>query len=507
MRMGWAIFILLEIFLGSFAEARARTREWPILAANKPTLCAITLNSKQEKETFQKYLPDFNFIELTSDDGAKDWMGEACQRGIRCDVLVISGHFAGTFFGRSGFRLSMEALEDYSCRRECDGILKHPKEVYLFGCNTLAGKAKDHRSIDEYVDVLVRDGFTPGQAQQTAAYRYSLLGGSFQDRMSRVFAGAQKVYGFSSVAPLGRDNQVFLENYLSRIGVGAYRRHLSSLTAAPNRALASAFRLTTFVERNGAPLTLREYAPQCILNRDGSTDETKMRWIHDVLQDPRKRFEHAPLINFYLQKRKREGPAWTAAEQIWLSRMAANTGAQKSFEGFLDKPVKGLLSSQVNIANLAYTLKWWSADRYRRELNRLLSDAFAQNLTRDSRDLICSLDVQMDVGIATLPPQPWSSDTIWALECMKPSDAQVQLALVDILLGEEGGSLRRAARRALMAMKPSDPRIQARLVTALEGNRRARSSAADVIEEMKIRDPQLIARVRAYDARLLEPRD
>src|ERR1700687_3524902 len=64
--------------------------------ADKKTVCSITVNSPDEKEAFRRILaPDkFQFVELV-ERGRPDWLESACRQGIRCDVLVISGHYDG----------------------------------------------------------------------------------------------------------------------------------------------------------------------------------------------------------------------------------------------------------------------------------------------------------------------------------------------------------------------------------------------------------------------------
>lgn len=72
----------------------------------KPTVCTVTLNSTDEREIFRKSLPNFNHIELAdvsdqvinkSNRGGR-WLENACNKGVKCDILVVSGHFAGTFW-------------------------------------------------------------------------------------------------------------------------------------------------------------------------------------------------------------------------------------------------------------------------------------------------------------------------------------------------------------------------------------------------------------------------
>src|SRR3954470_13141042 len=67
--------------------------------AEKKTVCTITVNSADEKNMFQQRLPrdKFQFVELV-ERGRPDWLASACNKHIQCDVLVISGHFAGTNF-------------------------------------------------------------------------------------------------------------------------------------------------------------------------------------------------------------------------------------------------------------------------------------------------------------------------------------------------------------------------------------------------------------------------
>ena len=176
----------------------------------KKTVCSMTLNSDQEinlfKNSFSK--DQWNFVELTDyknkDSSSADdttWFTNACKAKVSCDVLVISGHFGGTFFGASGLRLPMETLEKNTCNTDCSGIINNPKEVFLFGCNTLSSKAKDRRSPEEYFNVLLADGFTLQQAEQVVAYRYSLLGDSFATTCSAsclVNPSAKRTFKYSS---------------------------------------------------------------------------------------------------------------------------------------------------------------------------------------------------------------------------------------------------------------------------------------------------------------------
>ena len=81
-------------------------------SVKKPTVCTITINSSEEKEVFQSYLAeDFNLregvIETASGNirtaNPQEWFISACQAGVECDVLVVSGHFGGIFLAHQGY--------------------------------------------------------------------------------------------------------------------------------------------------------------------------------------------------------------------------------------------------------------------------------------------------------------------------------------------------------------------------------------------------------------------
>ena len=75
-----------------------------VAGAQKQTVCTVTVNSPDEREVFRRYLPEdrFDFVELVQ-HGRPDWLRASCERQVECDVLVVSGHFAGTEFYSSRF--------------------------------------------------------------------------------------------------------------------------------------------------------------------------------------------------------------------------------------------------------------------------------------------------------------------------------------------------------------------------------------------------------------------
>src|SRR5260370_24340047 len=101
--------------------------------ADKKTVCTITVNSPDEKEIFRRNLSrdDFQFVELV-ERGRPDWLKSACRTDVRCDVLLISGHFDGgteVYSGRLDARedLPIDEMERASCSDSCPGLFSQLK--------------------------------------------------------------------------------------------------------------------------------------------------------------------------------------------------------------------------------------------------------------------------------------------------------------------------------------------------------------------------------------------
>ena len=88
--------VLFAVLLAMAAAAQAQ----------KQTVCTITVNSPDEREVFRRHLPEdrYDFVELV-ERGRADWLQSSCRKGVTCDVLLVSGHFAGTEFYSSRFNV------------------------------------------------------------------------------------------------------------------------------------------------------------------------------------------------------------------------------------------------------------------------------------------------------------------------------------------------------------------------------------------------------------------
>src|ERR1700694_2199095 len=190
----------------------------PIVHADKTPVRSIPLNSPDEKEAFRRSLPPdkFQFVELV-ERGRSDWLESACRQGIRCDVLVISGHYDG---GNEFFSDQLEAreflpvaeMERVSCSDSCPGLFSQLKEVYLFGCNTLNPEALRSASA-EIGRSLVRSGHSSADADRLSRALSARNGESSRDRMRLIFKDVPVIYGFSSKAPVGPTAASMLDRY------------------------------------------------------------------------------------------------------------------------------------------------------------------------------------------------------------------------------------------------------------------------------------------------------
>ena len=464
------IFLFIASFL-IFAKS-APAKPWPSNAPNqKPTVCTITINSSDEREVFQSYLEDdFNFVELTEfgaqNEGTldstsygyftsnkNDWLAEACKQGVECDVLVISGHFGGSFFGSSNKHLALEELQRRSCQKACDGILKKPKEVFLFGCNTMAGKSPDHRTPEEYARVLMEDGFSRRLAEEVSAFRYSPIGQQTKQRMRQVFPHS-RIYGFHSQAPLGKRLTPRLKSYFESIS--DYKFHLKRFpTEEENRSWSSAMKGQWIRSMNGDGELEN---PVCVLEENEPIYK-KLYWIDDVLSDEQRTLSYLPVIDVYLRELQERFGGWDALpdeEMSLLERIQFNYEAKERVDELLEKAIGGIVSAQVKILNFGQRVGWYNKRAYAKKLKNLIGEIFKENLDREQADLICSLGVELDLVLEDLPEEAWNSHTISAIGCVRPQDVRISLSLTEALKDTDQ-FVRQQVAWALAEIMPDNP--------------------------------------------------
>ncbi len=171
-------------------------------------ICSFAFNSTDERDALYQELKPLGatlteFVPKDSKDPR--WFEEQCQSVKKCDITVFSGYFGGVFFGEgSSITLSMAELINSKLSNSCPNVLSSSKTVMLMGCNTMASKKKDHRTIHEYLSVLLNDGFPLDLAEKVTATRYMNYGESNEEIMSSIFSDAKVVLGFESTGPLGK---------------------------------------------------------------------------------------------------------------------------------------------------------------------------------------------------------------------------------------------------------------------------------------------------------------
>lgn len=386
------IFVLLMGLLGFAGVASA-----------KATICTITINSPDEKNIFMSKLDrsQFQFVELTEmgshGKGSSDWFERACASGVQCDSLVISGHFGGQFFGASNLTLELNELEGASCQKKCTGILEKPKEVYLFGCNTLAGKTKDARTPQQYLRVLLEDGINPVEAERIVSSRYGPFGASFRDRMERVFENVPVIYGFHSIAPSGRNVRSALNNYMARIG--NYRSHLDRINdTAPN--VQNWFESMKAFNRDiGAGL--KSYNPAYAVKTNMCRLEDKNTLLSDRLAHAVDLLTRAPMLylpaaskfaNEALRDFKTHNQLDSDETNLVKAQLVGLSG-RMDLKEFFDKAMnsRGVPTSvKIDLIEAEHNFSWIDDREYRDRLGQVLTQ-LVSHPTTENADLFCSV--------------------------------------------------------------------------------------------------------------------
>jgi hypothetical protein len=375
---------------------------WPLVALADPkTVCTITVNSSDEKQTFERFLPrdDYRFVELV-ERGRPDWLASACRNRVKCDALIVSGHFdGGTEFytDRLDVResLPVHELERASCSESCPGLFSQLKEVYLFGCNTLNADAMRSASA-EITRSLVRSGHSAADAALLARVLGERYGESNRDRMRNIFKDVPVLYGFSSKAPLGHAARPLLERYFQtapagEIASGHVSPRLLSLFAPSSMTVAAG--ATTDDVHASFRRDVCEFAD------DRLSEPQRLAFVHDVLHrdaaEVRMFIDHLEQYSRTLGPELRQEPK-TAAK---LAEIVADRSARERFLDFVrdaDQP-----EIRVRMIAFAQDIGWLTPAEGRAEFVRMISDQINRNAVGSAEvDLVCARDRDPDLGLA-----------------------------------------------------------------------------------------------------------
>jgi hypothetical protein len=432
------IFCLILILFSQFAFA------------NKKNVCAMTINSNDEIELFKKYLPtsDWNFIELVPNNAGptnNNWFSQACEKKITCDILVISGHFGGAFFGSSKYNLTLQDLESKSCESSCAGILQKPKEVFLFGCNTLATKAKDQRTPDEYLQILLADGFSPAQASQIVSFRYSDYGESFKSKMTLAFAKTPNLYGFSSIGPSGRNIAPLLGSYL-RSSQNDYKNFdLIKTKPQKNVKLFSSLKNTSLAQATGSLLTMKSpnEKPYCYLKNQTLKNFDKLLFVKKLFQE-NKALSLLDHIQAFLHPLVKNSNELTAEEQNIISEISQNQNIKTDLMSLLQLKGDLYIPLKANVLQTLYDLQFINLQFATESLQKLLD--LNSEFSVQKKDLICSSQFNLNLPIWAVPELRWKElNFLTSLICLKSKDLAIQEKFKNIMLSNSDPILRATA--------------------------------------------------------------
>ena len=363
----------------------------------KRTVCTITVNSSNEKDMFKARLPasQYHFVELV-ERGRADWLESACRQGVKCDLLVISGHFDGDNNGNNVFYsdqlaasefLPVAEMERASCSESCPGLFSQLKEVYLFGCNTLNADTTGNAS-SEVARSLVRAGHSPGDARKVSQALQQIHAESSRDRMRRIFTNVPVIYGFSSVAPLGPQAASLLGRYLhpsalAEVGSG----HVSSrlLRAFASESMVSVSGL------NGSDRRAQHRSDVCQFIDDRLTAADKLVFIHGLLR------RDVAEVRIFLERIESLFAALTPADETdprFLEAheaIAHDTVARVAFMRFAEDA--DLPPIRARMIQLAAKLGWLSESEMHAELMHMTAELIERGAVGPSEvDLICGLN-------------------------------------------------------------------------------------------------------------------
>jgi len=440
----------------------------PVFCAELRTVCTITVNSSDEKETFQKRLPRdrYRFIELL-DKGSGDWMKSSCEMAIPCDVLVISGHFnAGDSFysdkTESTEQLNVDDLERASCSNSCPGLFSRLKEVYLFGCESL----------------------NPDASRYSSSHGESGL-----ERMRRIFASVPVIYGFSSSAPLGPNAATLLGRYFdgtTQVGTGQASPQLLRIFS-PNHMAA-----TRGVGESGDGAARRGQICQFFDER--LTPERKLALVYGMMRRDMGQasafFERIEHLLASVTDAQRQSPPYLRA----LAEISADDATRERFLA-AERATRGAPLRSRMIA-LADNLGWLSPEDRRTELAGLIGDVLANPAIGFADvELICSMpeasDLNLEVSRSRIAPRARRAASDAVLACM--GDAQARERTLAVLASADDRDVQ-VAQVFLRHRPVSDAREQramARQIALMPGTA-AQVRALDTLGRLHVTDREVV---------------
>ena len=467
--------------LAALGAARARAQE-------PQTVCTVTINSADERDVFRRYLPEsrYRFVELVQ-PGRPDWLAAACEAKVQCDVLMVSGHFAGTEFyssrPASNETLKVDDMQRAICSESCPGVFAQLKEVYLFGCDTL--KAEPVRSATpEIVRARLAAGAPAAEAERAARGLSARYAESSRELMRRLFPNVPVIYGFASLAPLGRHAGPMLERYFEGGGT------LEVGSAQPSARLLSLFGPSSMVATRGQADDEPDAAERrltCRAYDERRGEDERVDGMHAILAGPAEDLR----MSFDRLERFFAGRAGAAAA---MTRIADDRDAAARYLALTRATHDPAL--RLRMIALARALQWLDGASERDERLRLAHDVVRDaSMDYGEVELVCGLDADGSLGAARagpVLPQAQTAAQAAALACL--GDPAARQRAVEALAGPDERDVR--AAQAYLRHHPIEDTAQLRAL--------ARAVAAMTHEAAQVRALETLARHHVADAASLQ---
>ena len=418
-------------------------------ALAKYQVCSITINSSDEIKAFKKHLnsEDFNFVELVplsqkSRPNDIHWFKKACKQNYKCDLMVISGHFGGLFFGENhNYILPVNIMERQACSGACEGLLSNVKEVFLFGCNTLAGKTKDQRTPEELLQVYLDHDYSRDMAEIMVANRYLPFGLSFEEQMRLVFSGPSHIYGFTSLSPLGRYLKAPLANYFDIIKnqYGSYKAYLDQKTPLSNNPAFLSTIAGSSTETTGIKLEetlFPDFQKMCHLYKQSTTKKGGLKVIEELMDQGKASKAFYAIKSFIL-----ENQPFTGESQHTFSTIKENIGLKEEFTQLYRQISHNLPYVRIQFLNFLKGFGWVSDSLYKQDLKKhTLQIAIESN--SEAFDFVTALiyDEQVNTGSLNLTAKDFPATfykSVWSpliLETLNVKDYLAHRRLMNLCL-------------------------------------------------------------------------
>lgn len=422
--------------------------------AQPKVICSMTINSTNEIEAFKKRLNtnDYEHIELApkADLSKMDkieaikyrdggWFEQACSEQVDCDVLIISAHFGplGQFTGEAldSYSLTLHKMEEYACSAKCSGILNHPKEVYIFGCNSLANSQKA-QSFEDFQRALGL-GYDQESYQNTWQKIYGIDGNENLTRIQRVFSGVPVIYGFDSVAPAGAHIGPAIREFLTHIP--RYSENLNQLVESQekqNTQLISEkyINATSLLGDSGLVYTTgilnKQQAHQkelyCTITQPHNTKEQLLA-LREMISDL-SFWNDFHSIREFLKSHRYAQNAFSVSEKFILRQASfANPEAAT----FLLSKLNELqtLGAKIDVVQFALDLGWLDESEVREYQKKFLKKFLFEGLTKKAQQTLTTVfEYRSGIYLKSEDlPSDWKTNpnTLEALSNMMPQDDEI----------------------------------------------------------------------------------